>query len=254
MTRAPWWENTWAAVRIVAAGLIAAAVIAQAQVTFSLAAETGRDMTTTVVNFFSFFTILSNVSSVVVLAWASLWLWMRGRDAAGRPAVEPTALAVALASVSTYMIVTGIVYNTLLRNIELPQGTTVPWSNEVLHVVGPLVLLLDVFFGPRPRALRWTALWAVVAFPIVWVVYTLVRGPLTVNPVTGAEWWYPYPFLDPALQGGYGGVALYVAGIAAVIALVGWFVLWVDRRRAPQPAGETSGTLHDPSKNAAVGR
>ena len=27
------------------------------------------------------------------------------------------------------MLVTGVVYNLLLRSIELPQGTTVPWSS-----------------------------------------------------------------------------------------------------------------------------
>lgn len=232
MTRSATLENAWSAVRLLTAVLIAAAVVAQAQVTFSSAAEAGRDMTTTVVNFFSFFTILSNVASLVVLAWASLWLWARGRDAAGRPRSEPAPLAVALACVSTYMIVTGVVYNLLLRSIELPQGTTVPWSNEVLHVVAPIVLLLDVFVGPRPRALGWRALWIVVAFPVAWSAYTLIRGPLTVNPATGAEWWYPYPFLDPHVQGGYGGVALYVAAIAALIALAGWMVVGVDRRRA----------------------
>ena len=36
---------------------------------------------------------------------------------------------------TTYMIVTGLVYNILLRGIELPQGSEpIPWSNETLHV------------------------------------------------------------------------------------------------------------------------
>lgn len=32
-------------------------------------------------------------------------------------------------------------------------GTTVPWSNEVLHVVGPLFLLIDLLLAVRRRAL-----------------------------------------------------------------------------------------------------
>lgn len=255
MTRTPWWEQTWSIVRLLTAGLIAAAVIAQAQVTIGGAIDGGRDVGTTIVNFFSFFTILSNVSSAIVLAWAAVWLWTRGTGAgAARIRVEPTALAVALTCVSTYMIVTGVVYNTLLRQIELPQGTTVPWSNEILHVVGPAVLLLDVLLGPRRRALGWGMIGAVVVFPIVWVVYTLVRGPLTVNPVTSAAWWYPYPFLDPDVQGGYGGVAVYVVGIAAAIALVAWAVVGVGRRRGAQPTGSTAGSVQEPSVSAALGR
>lgn len=63
-------RGVWALVRVGTALLIVAAVLAQAQVTIGGAADAGRDLATTVVNFFSFFTILSNVASVVVLAWA----------------------------------------------------------------------------------------------------------------------------------------------------------------------------------------
>ena len=45
------------------------------------------------------------------------------------------------------MVVTGVVYNLLLRGIVLDQGTTVPWSNEVMHLVGPAFMLLDARGG-----------------------------------------------------------------------------------------------------------
>ena len=106
---------------------------------------------TVVANFLSFFTIQSNLAAAIVLAIAAIWTWGRGRNAD----VEPRGLAVALVCVSTYMIVTGIVYNTLLRGVALDQGVTVPWSNEVLHVVVPVILLLDVLFAPRRRAVSW---------------------------------------------------------------------------------------------------
>ncbi|ANS80026.1 Integral membrane protein [Serinicoccus hydrothermalis] len=134
------------------------------------------------------------------------------------------------------MLVTAVVYNTLLRGIELPQGTTVAWSNEVLHVVGPALLLLDLLLAPRRRALPWRAVQVVVAVPVVWVAYTLVRGPLVTNPVTRVGHWYPYPFLDPSnpdlVPAGYAGVAVYVVGIALVIGLVAAGVVGVGRARA----------------------
>lgn len=220
------------------AGVIVAAIVAQLAKSIGTAIELERDLTVTIVNFFSFFTILSNAITAVVLAWAALWFFARGR----RTASEPVALAVALACVSTYMIITGIVYNTLLRDIVLPQGSEpIPWSNEVLHLVAPLFLLVDVFVGPLRRALPWRALWAIVAFPIVWVLYTMIRGEFTTNPVTGAGYWYPYPFLNPNSPDlvpltGYPGVALYVLGIAAAILAVGSFVVWWGRRVGARPA------------------
>ena len=232
MTTSPARATTWAVVRLGAAALVLAAVLAQARVTIGGAADAGRDLGLTTVNFFSFFTILSNVGSVVVLAWAGLWLLRSARAAPH----EPPVLAVALACVTTYMVVTGVVYNTLLRGIELPQGTTVAWSNEVLHVVGPAFLVLDLLLAPARRALPWRAVGTVLVVPVVWVVYTLVRGPLVPNPVTGADRWYPYPFLDPqnpALSPqGYAGVSLYVVGIALVIGAVACGVVAVGRVRA----------------------
>ena len=230
MLRTPTWANTWTVLRAVAAALITAAIIAQADATIGGAISGGRDVGTTIANFFSFFTILSNVLSVIVLAWAVAWFWSRGR---AKTSPEPRALGIALASVTTYMVITGIVYNTLLRGIPLPQGSTVPWSNEVLHVVGPLFLLADLFLGPRRRCLGWGAIGAVLGFPLVWVIYTMVRGPLVTNPGTGAPYWYPYPFLDPhsATTGGYLGVVAYIVGIAVGIAVVAGIVIAVGRSR-----------------------
>jgi apolipoprotein N-acyltransferase len=138
----------------------------------------------------------------------------------------------------TYMIVTGVVYNTLLRGVALPQGTTVVWSNEVLHVVAPLFLLVDLIVGTWPPRLSWRAVLGILVFPVVWIVYTLVRGPLVTNPVTGAAWWYPYPFLDPHVVGGYAGMVPYILGIAVGLALFAAGVVWVGRRRTTGSAPE----------------
>ena len=229
------------------AALIAAAVVAQLVQSVSNAIDAGRHVPTIIANFFSFFTILSNVSAVVVLTVAAVWFFARGR---GRDA-EPQGIAVALACVTTYMVVTGVVYNTLLRGYDLEPGAVVPWSNEVLHLVGPLFLLADLFVGPLRRALPWRAVWAIVVFPIVWVVYTMIRAPFITNPGTGDPFWYPYPFLNPnnaALQpiSGYPGVILYVVGIAAAMLGVGALVVWWGRRvgrRMPEP--EASVTTAD---------
>ena len=222
-------SRLWPWVRLAGAALILAAVIAQLSVTINGAIDNHRDVATTAVNFVSFFTIQANLIAMVTLAIGAFLSWRR---TAG-DSREPRWFATLLASASTYMIVTGIVYNTLLRGVELPQGTTVPWSNEVLHVIAPLILLLDVLTAPARRGLGWGRLLFFLKDTAASVIYTLIRGPLTVNPVTGENWWYPYPFLNPHLvPGGFAGVAGYIVGIAIAIVAVGALVLWWGRRRA----------------------
>ena len=232
MTQPSRTERVWPLVRLAGAVLILVAALAQLTRTVqnALAAvppATG-DVGAVVANFLSFFTIQSNIAAAAVLIAAAIWTWTKGKDAAQ----DSPGIAVALACVTTYMIVTGVVYNTLLRNVELPQGVTVWWSNEILHVVAPLLLLADLLLAPKRRALAWSTVWVIVVYPIVWVVYTLVRGPLMIAPATGAPSWYPYPFLDPSLQGGYLGVMVYVVVIAATVVAAGFLVIWVGRRRA----------------------
>ena len=234
MNSAPERSIGWSGARLVVGLLIAAAIIAQASRTIGGAIERGADVATTALNFFSFFTVLSNLFSVVVLVTVGVLGIVRRRE----PAPTPFALDLARACVMTYMIVTGIVYNLLLRGVALPQGTTVPWSNEVLHVVGPVFLLVDLLLGSNPPRLSWRSAPGILVFPILWIVYTLVRGPLVTNPVTGAAWWYPYPFLDPHVLNGYAGVAGYVVGIAAAIAAVAAGVVYVGHRRTDRPATE----------------
>ncbi len=232
MVRSSGGVQAWSALRMVVALLVVAAIARQLFASVTRSNRLDLDVGTVVVNFFSFFTVLSNAATAVVLAWAALWCWSRRRGAD----TEPAGLATALASVTTYMVITGLVYNLLLRNVDLPQGSApVPWSNEVLHVVAPAFLLLDLFVGPLRRALPWRAVLSVIVFPVLWLGYTFLRGPLTTDPISGAAWWYPYPFLNPnnpdLVPSGYAGVSVYVVAVAAAILVVAALVVWVGRRR-----------------------
>jgi uncharacterized membrane protein SirB2 len=226
----------WPYLRIAAALLALAAVIAQlnrsVQNALDATTEWGGHLPTVAANFLSFFTIESNILAAIVLLVAAIWALRHRRTTDA----EPRWLAVLLVCVSTYMIVTGIVYNTLLRNVELPQGVTVPWSNEVLHVVIPLFLLADVLLAPRRRALGWSTVAVTAIFPLAWAVYTLIRANLIIAPATGQPYWYPYPFLNPhTVPGGYLGVSGYIVGIAIAIIVVAAGVVWIGRRRGAVP-------------------
>jgi hypothetical protein len=217
------------AIRVAAAIAGIAAMVGQLITTYNFWTSLGiENRSTAFVNFFSFFTIDSNVGAVVVFAIGAVLLIRRLDD--------PRWFALLRASVTTYMVVTFVVYNLLLRGIELPQGTTLPWSNEVLHVVAPLLVVLDWFFAPGRRRLEWKDLRVIVAFPIIWVVYTLIRGPLAYNETAHKPTWYPYPFLDPSLSPeGYWSVLFYVILIAGAIIGTGAGVIWVSRRGGRWP-------------------
>ena len=194
-----------------AAILIAAAIIGQ--LVFSLSLEP-PDVAFFLTNFFSFFTILSNISAVLALACGAWYLWRAERF--------PTWFVTAFAAAVTYMAATGIVYNTLLRGVSLDQESTLGWSNEVLHLVGPILVVGLWLLVHRRDALRWSHVFVAAVFPVVWAVYTLIRGALT--------GWYPYPFLNPAQPGGYGAVAVYVVAIAGIIIGIDALLIWGSRR------------------------
>jgi hypothetical protein len=214
--------------RIGIAAAIVAAIVGQLTLSFTNWNAAGvQHLWISVVNFFSFFTIESNVATIAVGLVGAWYLFSRKGD-------DPMWFNTFRAAVVTYMVTTGVVYNLLLRGVELPQGTTLPWSNEVLHVVAPAYLLLDWLFAPGRFAIPVRKIWPMLIFPLVWGVYTLIRGPITPDEVGHKPYWYPYPFLNPNLSPeGYFSVAFYIVLIAAVIGLAAAGILWLSRRRLP---------------------
>ena len=151
--------------------------------------------------YFGYFTIQSSLMNVVVL--------LVGGSLALHRRLDPQLLTGVRRSVLTYAVVTGVVYNALLRNVVSDGFTGITWPNEVLHVWAPIFIALDWVLSPGRPALAWKRLGLALIYPLAWVGYAVVRGTLT--------GFYTYPFLDPGQPGGYLAVALYVLGIAAFI-------------------------------------
>lgn len=176
------------------------------------------------VNFFSYFTIQSNLIAIVALAVSGAALLAARSD-------EPRRFDMLRGAAVVYMTVTGIVYALLLEGENV--DTALAWVNTVVHRIIPVVVVLDWLVDPPPvrieprRALLW------VLYPIAWIAYTMLRGAIV--------GWYPYPFLDPA-PGGYGPVAVTVAvifaagiGLCLLVAAVG-NALGARRRRSAAAA------------------
>jgi hypothetical protein len=184
------------------------ALVALAAIGRQLALHIGASFS--VLNFFSYFTNLSNLFAVLVLLLSVFSDHHRStRD-----------LARYLSAAN--MTVVGIVFAVLLRDVDL--GALLPWVNAVLHYVMPVAVVLDWLVRPPAARMQAKHMLLALLFPAVYLVYVLVRGADT--------GWYPYPFLDPANVGGYGVVAAYAVGITVTFLLASWALLAVGNRAA----------------------
>jgi energy-converting hydrogenase Eha subunit B len=214
---------------VVAIAGVAAIVTTFVNSSAQWAAAGYEDRTTLIVNFFSYFTIESNIVAAVTLLIGAFVLIRGDRDPGWYGGVRAAAV--------TYMVITGLVYNLLLRGIPVTGASEgAAWTNEVLHVAVPIYLVVDWFFAPGRRRLEWRQLWYILIFPIVWSAYTLIRGPFVVDQVKEVQGWYPYPFLNPDTSAnGYASVVFYVILIAMMFGLVAAGVIWVSRRHERWP-------------------
>ncbi len=192
--------------RVFFAALTLWAVVAQ----FTYASSRGFSP----VNFFSFFTIESNLFAAgVLLALALVPSWRRASNV--RDNVRGAA--------TFYMVTTGITYVLLLSGSEEALQTQILWVNLVLHYIMPIVVFFDWVVNPPEHTISFRRALIWLVYPILYLAYSLIRGP--------AVGWYPYPFLDPGRAGGYGGVALYAAAVTIAILILIGLLLWIGRRR-----------------------
>ena len=175
--------------------------------------ETGASVIGGVVAFFSFFTVLTNTLVAVVLTYTGV----AGQSKCRRFFLQPWVSS----GIAVSIIVVGVAYSLLLRNLWQPQG--LQWlANELLHDVMPLVFSLYWwFFVPKGTLrIRHIGLW--ILYPIAYFAYTLLRGHLM-----GV---YPYPFVDVDKLG-YALAVVNALGILAGFIAVAVVLIALDRWR-----------------------
>jgi len=253
----------WPVLRMLAAVAAASGVVAGFVVNVDRAARLHEDLGVVLANYFSLFTIVSASIAVVVLVLAAVGAKReadgRGGGAAGggrRRREEPSAVSIALTVVTGAFLLLGAVFNVLLRGhppqLAIPDppfiGFLDSWATEVLHVVVPAYLLVDLLVGPPRRRVPWWALGLMVAYPLAWTGYTMARGELVANPDGSAPFWYPYDFLDPHGDGGWTSALTYIGVLLAGFVVLGALLILVSRFRTGRASGR------DPARRAGGSR
>jgi len=133
----------------------------------------------TILRFFAYFTINTNI--LVALCFTFIGFGSKTRT--GRFFSRPSTVT----AITVYIIVVGLVYNTILRSLWQPEGLQMI-VDEILHSVTPVIFILFwVIFTPTEE-LKWKYAFSWLIYPLVYIFYALIVGAVTK--------FYPYLFVD----------------------------------------------------------
>ncbi|MCR4266276.1 Pr6Pr family membrane protein [Nitratireductor sp. ZSWI3] len=169
--------------------------------------EAGRSLAGSVVFYFSFFTILTNILAVLV-HWTAL---------AGRPA--PFARPVVRAGIAVAIAVVALAYWALLSALWKPQGLFL-LCDVLLHYVAPAIFVLWWLAAGTDGSLSSRHIAAWLVYPLGYGLYALLRAPIAGE--------VPYPFLDVSVNG-WPSVFLSLAGLLLLFVVLGRLAVTADR-------------------------
>jgi len=167
------------------------------------------------INFFSFFTVLTNTLVVVVLSYALV-----SRDSTAKRWFLTPAVT---SGVAASIVVVSLAYNLLLRHLWSPTGFQFI-ADELLHDVMPVLFLIYWWRCVPKGRLRFKHIGAWVIYPLVYFAYVLLRGHLLGQ--------YQYPFIVVATLG-YPQVFVNAGGLLAGFVLIAVAVVGLDKCLKP---------------------
>lgn len=168
------------------AGLVIGLIglVLQFAITIPASMAAGRSLLGSIVFYFSFFTILTNIAAMLVhasLLSPAGYAWFPAF--AGRRMRAGVAVAITLVF---------IVYSTALARLWAPEGLFL-LCDILLHYVTPLVFVLWWLIAGADGSTRWRDISWWMIYPLAYLAYALIRAPFAGEA--------PYPFLDVAKNG-----------------------------------------------------
>ena len=143
-------------------------------------------------NILSYFTVQSNIFVCFYLLVSAFAVF--GNKKAQKIAFDPMLGAM----VTTYIIVTGVVYC-----CGIPLGFTPPfqWDNPTHsmssfiqvyhHMIIPPIMLFLWFFPAVNKRVSYKKAWLIGIYPLVYSIFSIIRGAIFKPP------FYAYPFYEP---------------------------------------------------------
>lgn len=164
--------------------LAVVAVLLQFAITMPASMQAGRSFVGSLVFFFSFFTILTNIAvgmtylAALTSGEAALPRWFR----------QPTIRAGVAVAITVVMIT----YATVLARLWQPVGLFY-LCNVLLHYVAPVLYLAWWLVAGADGSTRWRDIPAWLIYPIVYLCWVELRAPFAGE--------VPYLFLDIPAKG-----------------------------------------------------
>jgi len=179
---------------------------------------------TRLLNFLSYFTILSNLFIAVSITISTV-----------KPKSKIGAFLSSLSAHSAlvlYIFIVALVYNLVLRGLWKQTGWQIV-SDNLLHVAIPVLYIVYwLLFVPK-IILKWRAVFSWLYIPFIYMIYTFLRGELTC--------WYPYPFVN-VTKLGYGKVLINTVVLIFVFFVIGLLVNGINRLLCKK---EKNSTIND---------
>ncbi|PUV23909.1 hypothetical protein DCO56_11015 [Sphingobacterium athyrii] len=165
-----------------------------------------------VVRFFSYFTILTNLMVAICCSSAVLF----PQNVIGRFFAKPAVVT----AITLYILIVGLIYNTVLRYLWQPVGIT-RVVDEMLHSIIPILVLIHWWRSLDKAVLQWQSVFSWLLYPFFYLLYTLWHGSFS--------GFYPYPFVDVSVLG-MNHVLTNSLVVALVFVFIGLLLILINRR------------------------
>jgi hypothetical protein len=167
----------------------------------------GADPFTRSINFFSYFTILTNILAALALTLP----WLVPQSTAGKFFARPTVRT----AIAAYIIIVMTIVYFVLRHLTDFQGWNLV-ADLLLHYVMPILFVIDWLFLVPKQTLTVNDTPGWLACPIIYLIWTFIHGAFS--------GFYPYPFLNGA-ELGNARVLLNEVGLLVIFLVLGFILV-----------------------------
>jgi hypothetical protein len=168
-----------------------------------MAGNFNTDAITRTINFFSYFTILTNILAALALTLPMV----APQSAFGQFFSRPTVRT----GITAYIIIVMAIVYFVLRHLTNLKGWDLV-ADVILHYVMPILFVIDWLFLVPKETLKPKDGLVWLAFPVVYLVWTFIHGAYS--------GFYPYPFLNNS-ELGIVRVLLNEAGLLVIFLILG---------------------------------